>query len=737
MKGWKAGSRPRIVLLCWMRRQTRVNKGRLIMSHSRIVVAGYAATALLIGACGKPKVPTPEVPPTIADETAGPVAPADPVDVAIEMPKGPMQVMVVMDSSGSMWGQIDGRSKRDIASDAVRTLVAGHPGLGAAGLIAYGHRRKGDCKDIELMRSPGANVPLAESVDKLVPTGKTPLTAAVETAAEALHIQETPAAVILVTDGLETCDADPCAAAAALEARGIDFTVYVVGLGLSVDEGREVACIAEETGGKYIEASNADELSEALESVAGAIESGPPEAAKDTATASIDGPVSVEIGSAFNVAWEGPGTESDYIDLVPLGHDLASGEISRGYTKQEGDVPLRAPGTPGAYLLRYVWAAPQGRTVLATRPIEVTDAEVALIADPAVGIGDKLTVAWRGPGNDGDYVDIVPRGDTRTDDEKAHAYVTGRNTLVLRAPGKPGAYDLRYVALARDGRNVIRILPLEVTETKVDLAFNPSAILGETLTVDWSGPGAPGDYIDIVPRGHKRTSGEKSFAYTKGGNPLDLNLPGEAGEYDVRYVLQSSDGRTVLKSVPLTLSDRRFAVSPAQASGVIGETISVNWTGPGNDADYIDIVRRGFDRTSGEKSKAYVRTDNPLSIRLPGEPGAYDLRYVFVSSTGRSVKAVKPITVTKADVTLDTPERIDAGTHFTVNWTGPGYANDYIDVVAEGHTGTTGELSYAYAIEGQVLSLKAPDRPGTYTVRYVLQGPDGRKVVKTRPLQVD
>ena len=88
-------------------------------------------------------------------------------------------------------------------------------------------------------------------------------------------------------------------------------------------------------------------------------------------------------------------------------------------------------------------------------------------------------------------------------------------------------------------------------------------------------------------------------------------------------------------------------------------------------------------------------------------------------------------------MTLDTPERIDAGTHFTVNWTGPGYANDYIDVVAEGHTGTTGELSYAYAIEGQVLSLKAPDRPGTYTVRYVLQGPDGRKVVKTRPLQVD
>ena len=361
-------------------------KGTFIMTNRYKLLVSCAALGLLVAACGKPKVPTPDVPENIAPTTegaempSGPAeaettaleagdaaniveasleAPANPADAVIETPKGPMKVMVVMDSSGSMWGQIDGRSKRDIAREAVRAMVDSNPDLGSAGLIAYGHRRKGDCKDIELMRSPGARVPLADAVDKLVPVGKTPLTAAVETAANALKIEENRATVILVTDGIETCDADPCAAGVSLEERGIDFTTHVIGFGLSADEGRQVACLAEETGGRYIEASNAGELSEALKSVAEAVESGPPEAA--TATASIDGPETVEIGDSFSVSWDGPGTESDYVDIVPTGYKPTSGELSYGYTRHGNPATLRAPGEPGEYQLRYVWTAPQGQ----------------------------------------------------------------------------------------------------------------------------------------------------------------------------------------------------------------------------------------------------------------------------------------------------------------------------------------------------------------------------------------
>lgn len=738
-------------------------KGTFIMTNRYKLLVSCAALGLLVAACGKPKVPTPDVPENIAPTTegaempSGPVeaettaleagdaaniveasleAPANPADAVIETPKGPMKVMVVMDSSGSMWGQIDGRSKRDIAREAVRAMVDGNPDLGSAGLIAYGHRRKGDCKDIELMRSPGASVPLADAVDKLVPVGKTPLTAAVETAAKALVIEENRATVILVTDGIETCDADPCAAGLSLEERGIDFTTHVIGFGLSADEGRQVACLAEETGGRYIEASNAGELSEALKSVAEAVESGPPEAA--TATASIDGPETVEIGDSFSVSWDGPGTESDYVDIVPTGYKPTSGELSYGYTRHGNPATLRAPGEPGEYQLRYVWTAPQGRTVLVTRPIIVTDAEVALMAEPTIGIGEPLTVEWRGPDNPSDYVDIVPRGYTRTNGEKAYVYTRDNpDTLTIRVPGTAGAYDLRYVAQAGDGKKVLKTLPLDVTETSVDLAFNPAISLGGVLVVDWSGPGTQGDYIDIVPRGYTLTSGEKSYAYTSGGNPLELALPGEPGKYDVRYVLQSADGRTLLKTVPLTLNDIDFALAPSKASGISGETISVNWTGPGNDGDYVDIVPRGYKQTSGEKTYTYIKADNPLTIRLPGAAGDYDLRYVFASSTGRFVKAVRPIRVTPATVTLDVPSSVTAGANFDVSWTGPGYTNDYVDLVPEGHTSTSGELSYAYIKNGETLTLVAPDEAGSFIVRYVLQGPDGRMVVTSKPITVN
>lgn len=738
-------------------------KGTFIMTNRYKLLVSCAALGLLVAACGKPKVPTPDVPENIAPTTegaempSGPAeaettaleagdaaniveasleAPANPADAVIKTPKGPMKVMVVMDSSGSMWGQIDGRSKRDIAREAVRAMVDSNPDLGSAGLIAYGHRRKGDCKDIELMRSPGARVPLADAVDKLVPVGKTPLTAAVETAADALKIEENRATVILVTDGIETCDADPCAAGLSLEERGIDFTTHVIGFGLSADEGRQVACLAEETGGRYIEASNAGELSEALKSVAEAVESGPPEAA--TATASIDGPETVEIGDSFSVSWDGPGTESDYVDIVPTGYKPTSGELSYGYTRHGNPATLRAPGEPGEYQLRYVWTAPQGRTVLVTRPIIVTDAEVALMAEPTIGIGEPLTVDWRGPDNPSDYVDIVPRGYTRTNGEKAYVYTRDNpDTLTIRVPGTAGAYDLRYVAQAGDGKKVLKTLPLDVTETSVDLAFNPAISLGGVLVVDWSGPGTQGDYIDIVPRGYTLTSGEKSYAYTSGGNPLELALPGEPGKYDVRYVLQSADGRTLLKTVPLTLNDIDFALAPSKASGISGETISVNWTGPGNDGDYVDIVPRGYKQTSGEKTYTYIKADNPLTIRLPGAAGDYDLRYVFASSTGRFVKAVRPIRVTPATVTLDVPSSVTAGANFDVSWTGPGYANDYVDLVPEGHTSTSGELSYAYIKKGETLTLIAPDEAGSFIVRYVLQGPDGRMVVTSKPITVN
>ncbi|WP_186393607.1 MULTISPECIES: VWA domain-containing protein [unclassified Pannonibacter] len=176
------------------------------------------------------------------------------------------RTIIVMDGSGSMWGQIDGRAKLEIAREAVARVVQGIPAQQELGLLAYGHRTKGNCSDIELLVPPGQGTgpAIVDAVNAMRFLGKTPLSAAVRQAAEALRYGEESATVVLVTDGLETCEADPCALASELEAAGVNFTAHVVGFGLTKEEGAQVACLAENTGGRYIEAANAGELVSAL-----------------------------------------------------------------------------------------------------------------------------------------------------------------------------------------------------------------------------------------------------------------------------------------------------------------------------------------------------------------------------------------------------------------------------------------------------------------------------------------
>ena len=176
------------------------------------------------------------------------------------------RVIIVLDASGSMWGQIDGKNKIVIARETLGSVLQSVPGDLELGLIAYGHRTKGRCDDIELIvpAGPGTAGRISEAANRLTPKGKTPLSASVKQAAEALRYTEDKATVILITDGLETCNADPCALATELENAGVDFTAHVVGFGLSEEQGRQVACLAENTGGKYIQAKNAGELGGAL-----------------------------------------------------------------------------------------------------------------------------------------------------------------------------------------------------------------------------------------------------------------------------------------------------------------------------------------------------------------------------------------------------------------------------------------------------------------------------------------
>jgi regulation of enolase protein 1 (concanavalin A-like superfamily) len=175
----------------------------------------------------------------------------------------PANVQVIIDASGSMAGQVGGRSKLDVAKEVLLGLVNDLPADANIGVLAYGHRKKDDCADIERLTTLGPRdaAQIERQVKALRPVGMTPITAALETAGADFSSQPGRRnVVILVSDGVETCKGDPCAAAKKLRAAGADVQVNVIGFDVKADERKQLECIAAGGGGRYYNAATAKEF---------------------------------------------------------------------------------------------------------------------------------------------------------------------------------------------------------------------------------------------------------------------------------------------------------------------------------------------------------------------------------------------------------------------------------------------------------------------------------------------
>lgn len=226
-----------------------------------------------------------------------------------QQPAAVSRAIIVFDASGSMYGQVPGGVKIEIAKKVVSDIVGSVDPAMELGLMAYGHRKKGDCEDIELLvpPQPGSSAAILKAVAALEPKGKTPLTAAVIQAAKYLKFEEAKASVILVSDGVETCEKDPCMAAEELERLGIDFTCHVIGFDLKPGESSGLECLAKKTGGMYLAAKDASSLKSSLEAamkqVAKPVTTLVVEAKKSSGGAMLE-------GVAFQVFAEGGGEKA-------------------------------------------------------------------------------------------------------------------------------------------------------------------------------------------------------------------------------------------------------------------------------------------------------------------------------------------------------------------------------------------------------------------------------------------
>ena len=175
-------------------------------------------------------------------------------------------ILFIYDASGSMWGQIDGKTKKEIAAEVLRETVTSLPDDQNIGLIAYGHRKKGDCEDIESLADLNNNDKsvVTKAVAEINPKGKTPLARSAGMAINSLKESKTRATIILITDGIESCDGDLCAVVRNAKAKGIDFKMHIVGFGLKEGEKEQLQCAANVGDGKYYDADNTAGLGDVL-----------------------------------------------------------------------------------------------------------------------------------------------------------------------------------------------------------------------------------------------------------------------------------------------------------------------------------------------------------------------------------------------------------------------------------------------------------------------------------------
>jgi len=183
-------------------------------------------------------------------------------------------VALILDASGSMQAKLaSGERRINAAKDAVETFANATADDIRLSLWAYGHqshRSKKNCADIQQLtdyQELGSNrADVVAKAKSLTAQGYTPISDILEQAATDLRSESgaRSRAVVLVSDGKETCKGDPCAVAKALAAADANLVVHTIGFAVDVAARYELQCIAKHARGNYYEASNVKKLSESL-----------------------------------------------------------------------------------------------------------------------------------------------------------------------------------------------------------------------------------------------------------------------------------------------------------------------------------------------------------------------------------------------------------------------------------------------------------------------------------------
>jgi Ca-activated chloride channel homolog len=181
------------------------------------------------------------------------------------------RILFILDASNSMnakWGeQTRIEAAKELLAKSVDSLV-GTPNLEIA-LRVYGHQSPvtatfQDCNDtkLEVPFGPNNYDKVKNRIKTIQAKGTTPIARSLEAAADDFPDQNSRNIIILITDGLEACDNDPCVIAKKLKDKGVKVTPFVIGLGMDLSYLEKFNCI-----GTYFDAETKDAFKKVLSTV--------------------------------------------------------------------------------------------------------------------------------------------------------------------------------------------------------------------------------------------------------------------------------------------------------------------------------------------------------------------------------------------------------------------------------------------------------------------------------------
>src|SRR5690606_37586278 len=138
------------------------------------------------------------------------------------------------------------------------------------------------------------------------------------------------------------------------------------------------------------------------------------------------------------------------------------------------------------------------KKTLASLPIEVVEAEIAVEAPEQVVTGAKFDVTHSDPVHQRDFVTIVATG-AETGAYLDYYYVEKNRGGSLQAPAEPGLYEIRYVL--DSGKRTLASAPIEVVEAEIAVAGPETVRADSEMTVRWTKAIFPRDFVTIVAAG--------------------------------------------------------------------------------------------------------------------------------------------------------------------------------------------------------------------------------------------